>query len=567
VFGGAVATLARHYRRAWAIDFEFRQPDGSTPEVRCMVARDLLSGVELRRWRDELADCPFDCDRKELFIAYMGVAEAACFAALNWPLPRRMLDLFVEFRRLTNGIPPIFGNSLLGALQYFSLPAGAAADKADLRALAMREGSYNASERVELLDYCASDVSALERLLPLLWQAAGLGQPSVFGQALIRGRYMMALAVVERNGVPIDRPNLDLITRNISPIRRQIAGEAAARYGCYDGASFSVEKFATYIVREGLPWPRLNSGALDLDDDAFADMEKIAPQLDLLRATRQLLSKMNLTGLSVGRDERARTGLWPFASKTSRNQPSTTKFVFGPAKWVRSLIKPTRGRAIAYLDWSGQENAVAAALSGDDAMWADYAAGDPYLGFAKRTGLAPPDATKVSHREVRALCKTIILGVAYGMGAETLAQRRAIHVLTARDLLERLRAAYPRYQAWSSNVQDRALLGEPLHTAFGWTLRWPPGSGIGRLNPRTASNFPMRPRDGFGRMSAMRWRIRPRSCPRSPCSVGSIRSAPARRCSRAARQHRSSPGQRETAGPRYWRPCDDNPRRMSGRPT
>ena len=61
-----------------------------------------------------------------------------------------------------------------------------------------------------------------------------------------------------------------------------------------------------------------------------------------------------------------------FAAKTGRNQPSTAKFIFGPAKWVRGLIKPGIGMSLAYCDWSSQEIAIAAALSGDELLWKAY---------------------------------------------------------------------------------------------------------------------------------------------------------------------------------------------------
>ena len=71
------------------------------------------------------------------------------------------------------------------------------------------------------------------------------------------------------------------------------------------------------------------------------------------------------------------------------------------------------------MDWSSQEIAIAGALSGDDALWKAYESGDPYIEFAKQAGLAPPDATKQSHKEIRQACKSIVLGVNYGMGPET----------------------------------------------------------------------------------------------------------------------------------------------------
>jgi DNA polymerase-1 len=51
-----------------------------------------------------------------------------------------------------------------------------------------------------------------------------------------------------------------------------------------------------------------------------------------------------------------------------------------------------------YIDFSSQEIAIAAAFSGDERMSAGYAAGDPYLAFAKTARLVPADATKTSHK-------------------------------------------------------------------------------------------------------------------------------------------------------------------------
>lgn len=41
---------------------------------------------------------------------------------LNWPQPRAMLDLYTEFRCLTNGLQPLHGNGLVGALLHYGLP-------------------------------------------------------------------------------------------------------------------------------------------------------------------------------------------------------------------------------------------------------------------------------------------------------------------------------------------------------------------------------------------------------------------------------------------------------------
>ena len=134
--------------------------------------------------------------------------------------------------------------------------------------------------------------------------------------------------------------------------------------------------------------------------------------------------------------------LSPFASKTGRNQTSNAKFVFSPAKWVRFLIKPEAGMALAYVDYSQQEFGIAAALSGDKAMQAAYQSGDPYITFAKQSGAVPDDATPVTHSMERAQFKTCALGTLYGLGPEGMAQKINQPVEPGRQLLRHLQNCY-----------------------------------------------------------------------------------------------------------------------------
>ena len=115
--------------------------------------------------------------------------------------------------------------------------------------------------------------------------------------------------------------------------------------------------------------------------------------------------------------------LSPFRTKTGRNMPSNSRYVFGMASWLRSLVRPEPGRAIAYLDWSQQEFGIGAVLSRDSAMIQAYETGDPYLAFGKQAGLIPPSGTKQTHKAERDQCKSCVLGVQYGMEAASLAHR------------------------------------------------------------------------------------------------------------------------------------------------
>jgi hypothetical protein len=162
---------------------------------------------------------------------------------------------------------------------------------------------------------------------------------------------------------------------------------------------------------------------LDLREKTFREMAKAYPQVAPLHELRHTLAKLRQIELRVGADGRNRTVLWPCRSKTSRTQPSASKFLFGPSCWLRSLMRPEPGQSLAYVDWSAMEFGIAAALSRDPRMMAAYSDGQPYIDFAISFGAAPPGATKKTHPDVHELYKVVCLGAQYGMQPVTLAQR------------------------------------------------------------------------------------------------------------------------------------------------
>jgi DNA polymerase I len=478
------------YSEIWAVDFEFTVPDGGRPSPVCMVALELRSGRCIRLWQDQLdalSEAPFDTGDNSLFVAYYASAEIGCFLALNWPVPTRILDLFTEFRALTNGDTVVAGNGLLGALAHYGFPALAAAEKETMRDLIISGGPWTPEQRTAIFDYCETDVRALERLLPAM-AVALTSSTKRLGQALLRGRYMAAIARMEWNGVPIDKDIFQALRDNWDRLPGPLILAVDRDFGVFVDQTFKVDLFEAYLANNDIPWPRLDSGKLALSDDVFRQQVKGYPELAPLRELRHALSELRLNSLAVGQDGRNRTLLSPFRSKTGRNQPSNSKFIFGPSVWLRGLIKPAADRAIAYLDWKSQEIAIAAALSGDDAMWAAYSTGDPYLAFAIQAGMAKPDATKSTHKAIRDRCKAIVLGVQYGMSAESMALNAGIHVVDARELLLRHKETFWRFWNWAEKNVHAALLGGTLYTRFGWPIHL----GFGSVaNTRSLLNWPM----------------------------------------------------------------------------
>ncbi|WP_328667619.1 DNA polymerase [Streptomyces sp. NBC_00322] len=454
----------------WLLDFEFISEPGSRPVPVCMVAKELISGRLLRLWRDDLPTTPpFDTGPNSLFVAYMAAAEISCFLELGWPVPERVLDLYVEFRAKTNGQTLSEGRGLLGALSYHGITGITSDEKHDGRALVMRGGPWTDPERRQILDYCQTDVDALapllERMLPNI-----MASPAGLGQALLRGRYMAAVARMERTGVPIDVPALSGIRAGWQDIKLDLIKDIDRDFGIYEGTTFKAGLFADWLHEQGIDWPRTPTGRLKLDQDTFRDMAKTYPELGPIKELRHALGEMRLEKLAVGPDGRNRASLFPFGAKTGRNTPSNNGFIFGPSVWLRGLIRPVQGQAIAYVDWSSQEVAIAAALSGDAALLDAIATGDPYLAFAKRAGLAPPEATKETHGRIRDVCKTCVLGINYGMGAKSLAYRTGISVIEAERILRALATTFPVFWEWSDHVVDIGILTGHLATVYGWPL-------------------------------------------------------------------------------------------------
>lgn len=297
---------------------------------------------------------------------------------------------------------------------------------------------------------------------------------------------MTAAAQMERNGVPIDTATLGKLKKHWWDIQDQLITDIDTDYGVYEGRTFKVDRFAAWLVQNNIPWLRLESGRLDLSDSTFREMARAYPAVAPLRELRAALSGMRLSDLAVGADNRNRTMLSAFRARTGRNQPSNTKFIFGPSVWLRGLIQPSPGCGVAYIDWAQQEFGIAAALSGDPLMMAAYRSGDPYLAFAKQAGAAPSNATKASHKAVRDQFKSTVLAVQYGTGADALALRLGHPPIRARELLRLHRETYRVFWAWSERAVDYATLTGSLHTAFGWRVRVPP-----EANTRSLGNFPM----------------------------------------------------------------------------
>lgn len=476
------------FREIWAVDFEYRS-DGDPPDVHCMAAVEVRTGREIVLWKDQLGpEPPFSTGEDALFVAYYASAEMGCFLSLGWSPPAHILDLYAEYRNLGNGKALPFGGKLTGLAQHKGLHHAFTSEKKDLQALGMRGGPYTEQEKRDLLEYCLEDAritaQIVPRFLPDILERNGHPLRTNLLHALVRGKYTIAAARMERAGVPVDGPMLERLKASWGGIQDRLIDEINPLYEVYEDGHLRKHLLAGYIERRGFRWPRTATGLYSTSNDTFRDMAKVYPEVGPLKELLSTLGQVRLADLSVGSDGRNRALLGVFGARTGRNAPKAGRFVFGPATWLRGLIVPPPGYALAYVDWSAQEIGIAAALSGDAALLQDYLT-DPYLGFAKRIGAAPPDATKRTHGEIRDAMKTVVLGVGYGMGVGTMAARLERDMDETAHLLAKHRRTYARFWRWIDGAIDRGQLRGDLETRLGWTR------DVTRDKPTAIQNFPM----------------------------------------------------------------------------
>ena len=488
------------FREIWCIDFEFYPGNGfangavrgDAPTPLCLVALEMRTGRLIRLWRDQLGRFPpYRLDAEALIIGYMLSAEFGCHIPLGWGEPARALDAYVEFRHYTNDgslksedrDKGFFG--LGGALRYFLEDEIDVVRKDAMRERILQGPPFSAGEERDILDYCEDDTRALARLVPHLI-------PTIrsLPHALFRAKFQWAIAQQERRGMPLDLPALTRIRQHWDGMRLDLVTELDRPFGIYeitDGKPhWRRDRFADYVRRNRLSWPVYEDGKLDETDQTFREMAGRYPQVEQLRELRYSLSKLRLHDLAVGHDGRNRALLGAYSTKTGRNAPRASQYIFGPAKWLRNLIAPPPGRALVHRDYCQQEVRIAAVVSGDTVLLQACESGDVYLGIAEQLGILRDGMNEAEREAVRSLFKTVVLGIQYGLGKRSLAARTGLSQFEAGEILARLRAKFHRFEDWCRSVFDHAGLELEVGTPLGWYMQCPPGT-----NPRTIRNYPI----------------------------------------------------------------------------
>jgi DNA polymerase-1 len=497
-----------HFRTIVVVDFEYEIVDGGLPNVLCMVAYVLDGNLQhmdtIRLWRGEFGSTPpFDTGSDTLIVGYSLWAEMTCFLTLGWRFPVHIYDLHTAYLATTNILLPYEPDekrakqrkNLATACCAYGIEGWEKIDKPGI-AEAIGQGRWREYGREVAFEYCEEDVRNSAELLRR--QLIGYCHYApVDPRLVIRWSEYSAKSVarIQARGMPIDMALWDLVQES----RMAVVAALIARFDPSQGGEdpiyspdgeWSGWRFERWLVAVGIiEWPRLESGALQLDGDAFRMMRNAHPAIEGLHALRDALGVIVRARIPIGPDGRNRPSLFPFGTTTSRN--AQAKSLFNAHASMRSFMKFPVDKIGLYLDWRTQEVGIAAARSGDRALAEDYLSGDIYHALARMCGLTIQDArswkgTDQGKRQ-RQQMKALQLGINYGMGVRSLSRGLGRHPLIGSEIIIRHQQRYPAYWKWRAGVVERAMLEREIVSGFdSWPLHI-----SNSPNRRTLYNFPM----------------------------------------------------------------------------
>jgi DNA polymerase I len=493
------------------VDFEYEVDAGDLPNPLCMVAHVLDENLRhvrtIRMWRGDFGIAPpFDVGPDTLLIAYSAWAEMTCFMVLGWRFPVHIFDLHTAYLAASNILLPYNPDEarkkprkrLSDACRAYGLEGWERLDKEEI-AKAIGEGRWREYGQAAVFDYCEEDV----RMSALLLRAQLRHHRDARGRTLLPAADVQrvlhwsnysakAVAQIQARGMPVDVALWNLVQENkkavIAELLRQFDPSHGSDDPIYtDDGEWSYARFERHLARAGVAaWPRLESGMLDTDGDAFRLMYHV-PGIEGLHALRDSLGVIVRAKLPIGRDGRNRPSLFPFGTATGRN--AHAKSLYNAHAAVRSFMVFPQDKIGVYLDWRTQEVGIAAALSKDPALIEAYRSGDVYHALARLCGLTndtDPAGWKREHPDMRQRMKPLQLGINYGMGVASLAAGLDRHPVIASDFIERHRRSYPQFWRWRDDQVQAAMLERRIESVFGWPLRISTSP-----NKRTLYNFPM----------------------------------------------------------------------------
>ena len=386
---------------------------------------------------EKLAD--YIKNSNDAFASYPISAELQTLQRVGIPIDNiKVVDLMAEARMITLSYrfdKPGFNSDLASMLDQLKFICDLdveedAKQKKAMVNLIIGQNSWSPEEWDSIVEYCKSDIKNLGLLYNKI-QAFHRRFDSEYSikDVLRRGEYSAMCAEMDycSKGFPVYKPYLSDIYRNKVKAKIAIVESLPQEWrACYSRnikgsrvGEFKLDyrSLATLIQEKGWNWPTTESGSnYSVDKEVLSRLRESIPEVKPFYQARKSLTTLNSADLSTLIDNGyVKPQTFTYRASTSRNGLKPKQgYLLNLPKWMRKCITPHPGMALVSLDYSQQEIAVAAALSGDNNLKRAYNSGDIYLALGQMAGLIPEDGTKYSHASQRNIMKGLQLGLAYG---------------------------------------------------------------------------------------------------------------------------------------------------------
>jgi len=331
------------FTHVYVLDTEYIARPGEQQKPVCLVAKGFKKARDIRMFFSKPQECPFVGVESDttLFIGFNVPSEYKCFLALGWPLPHHTIDLYVEYRNLTNGLyrgkdslwdlgtgledvvremggnPSEFWHGNKDAERKYVMRYGTMAPTGKTQVSFNEHGNFilidekgnevgepelpctQEEHEARILRYCEEDARATHFAAQQILKETDFD----FDQALNRGSFCRAVAWFEHNGLPVDQKRFERVKRETTKLQIHIAREIESKhnYSVYaiEGKEttknkphpvFKMNKFADLLAKHGITignngemWQATDSGQPILEDEYFEAMCNGYPWLQPLR--------------------------------------------------------------------------------------------------------------------------------------------------------------------------------------------------------------------------------------------------------------------------------------------